>query len=159
MGTPPHKVMHLLRMSFNNVEQLSIDVVGDAIVPWAMRLEQEATYKLFGQNRSNLKVVFEVKGLLRGDFATRQTGLQIMRRNGIINADDWAELEDIKKPGKGAGGQVYIVEGNMTTLDQVGQKPVAPVPAPAKELMPADAPWAAALLREAATLLDFAHAG
>lgn len=122
MGVPPHKVYHLLRMTFNNVEQLSIDVVGDCIVPWAMRWEQEATKKLFGQNRQNLKVKMEVKGLLRGDFKTRQEGLQVMRRNGIINADYWADLEDMPRPGEKAGGQTYIVEGNMTTLDKVGEE-------------------------------------
>lgn len=121
MGVPPHKVHHLLRMTYNNVEQMSIDVVGDSIVPWAMRLEQEATYKLFGNNRNNLSVVFEVKGLLRGDQKSRQEALQIQRRNGIINANDWAELEDIPKPKD--GGDVYIVESNMVTMEQLANPP------------------------------------
>jgi HK97 family phage portal protein len=156
MGAPPHKVYHLLRMTFNNVEQLSIDVVGDCIVPWAMRLEQEATYKLFGQNRAGFHVTFEVKGLLRGDFLSRQTGLQILRRNGVINADDWAGLEDMKKPGKAAGGSTYIVEGNMTTMDQVGQKPLA---APAALPTPANDPGAAAAVSRARARLgmEVAH--
>lgn len=121
MGVPPHKVHHLLRMTYNNVEQMSIDVVGDSIVPWAMRLEQEAEYKLFGQNRSNFYVKFEVKGLLRGDYKSRQEGLQIQRRNGVINGNDWAEIEDIEKPLE--GGDVYIVEKNMVTLEQLKAGP------------------------------------
>ncbi len=126
MGVPPHKVHHLLRMTYNNVEQMSIDVVGDTIIPWAMRLEQEATYKLFGNNRSNLCVVYEVKGLLRGAYKDRQEGLQIQRRNGIINANDWCEIEDIPKPKD--GGDTYIVESNMMTMEQLANPPEPPKP-------------------------------
>lgn len=123
-AVPVHKVGHLIRMTFNNVEQLSIDAVGQCIVPWALRLEQEATYKLFGSNRNNLEIVFDVKGLLRGDFKSRQEGLQILRRNGIINSADWARLEDMPEPKKGK--DVYIVEKNMVTMEQL-ENPVTPV--------------------------------
>lgn len=130
-GVPPQKVQHLLRATFSNVEQQSIDVVGDAIVPWAMRFEQEGTFKLFGSNRQFLFLKMDVKGLLRGDFATRQTGLQILRRNAIINSDDWADLEDMPRPKM--GGDKYIIEGNMTTIDMVGEMPTAPNPSPSAD--------------------------
>jgi HK97 family phage portal protein len=125
-AVPPHKVGHLIRMTFNNVEQLSIDAVGQCIVPWALKLEQEATYKLFGGNRNNLEVVFEVKGLLRGDFKSRQEGLQIQRRNGIINSGDWARLEDMPEPKDGK--DTYIVEKNMVTMDQLINLPTPQAP-------------------------------
>lgn len=125
-AVPVHKVGHLIRMTFNNVEQLSIDAVGQCIVPWAMRLEQEATYKLFGTNRKNLQVVFEVKGLLRGDFKSRQQGLQIQRRNGIINGNFWADIEDMPRPLE--GGEAYIVEKNMVTMDQLMNPPKSAAP-------------------------------
>ena len=96
-GVPPQKVHHLLRMTFNNVEQLGIEVVVDAITPWAIRFEEEANFKLFGQNRAGYFVKLDLKGLLRGDFKSRMEGLQIMRRNGVITANDWAALEDMKQ--------------------------------------------------------------
>ena len=129
-GVPPQKVQHMLRLTFNNVEQLAIEVVVDAITPWAIRFEEEATFKLFGANRGNLFVKLDLKGLLRGDFATRSTGLQIQRRNGVINANQWADIEDM--PRIGPDGDKYIVEGNMTTLKQVGETPPpTPMPRPA----------------------------
>lgn len=130
MGVPPQKVHHLLRMTFNNVEQLSIEVVVDAITPWAIRWEEEANFKLFGQNRAGFFVKLDLKGLLRGAFKERQEGLQVMRRNGAINADEWRELEDMG-PMAGEGGETYIVEGNMTKLALVGEHPLkgrAPAP-------------------------------
>lgn len=122
-GVPPHKVMHMLRATFTNIEHQSIEVVVDHITPWALRFEQEADYKLFGQNRQGFFTKMDLKGLLRGDFKSRQEGLQIMRRNGIVSGNEWRRLEDLEEIGR--AGDKYIVEGNMTTLDQVGEKPVA----------------------------------
>jgi phage portal protein BeeE len=48
-GVPPHKVMHLLRATFSNIEHQSIEVVVDSITPWVKIFEEEADYKLFGE--------------------------------------------------------------------------------------------------------------
>lgn len=156
MGVPPQKVHHLLRMTFNNVEQLSIEVVVDAITPWAIRWEEEANFKLFGQNRAGFFVKLDLKGLLRGAFKERQEGLQVMRRNGAINADEWRELEDMG-PMDGEGGDTYIVEGNMTKLELVGEHPLKP-PAPVAPADPAanDNAAAVAALNRARTHLGMA---
>lgn len=139
-GVPPHKVMHLLRSTFSNIEHQAIEVVTDSIVPWCKRLEEEADYKLFSP-RSPMFTRLDLKGLLRGDFKTRSEGLQIMRRNGVINANDWLRLEDMNEIGE--EGDIYIVESNMTRLDQVGMPPPAAPgarqsPAPADPVDPVD---------------------
>jgi hypothetical protein len=53
---------------------------------------------------------------MRGDYKSRQEGLQIQRRNGVINADEWRDLEDMN-PREDDGGDQYIVEGNMAVQD------------------------------------------
>jgi phage portal protein BeeE len=138
-GVPPQKVGHLLRMTFNNVEQLSIEVVVDSIAPWAIRFEEEANYKLFGSNRPGFFIKLDLKGLLRGAFKDRQEGLQVQRRNGVINAAEWRELEDMD-PMAGPGGHKFVIEGNMTTLERVGEAPApaAQAPAPASDPATAD---------------------
>lgn len=130
-GVPPHKVMHLLRATFSNIEHQSIEVVADSIVPWCKRLEEEADYKLFGGNRQHFFTKLDTKGLMRGDFKSRQEGLLIMRRAGIINGNEWRRLEDMNEIG--ALGEKYIVEANMTTLDRVGEAPPAEPPLPHAE--------------------------
>ena len=128
-GVPPHKVMHLLRATFSNIEHQSIEVVVDSIVPWAKRFEDEADYKLFGAvNRGGYFTKLDLKGLLRGDFKSRQEGLEIMRRAGVINANEWRRLEEMNEIG--ALGEKYIVEANMTTLDRVGEQPATVVADP-----------------------------
>jgi HK97 family phage portal protein len=121
-GVPPHKVMHLLRSTFNNIEHQSIEVVVDSITPWVIRLEEEANYRLFGANREGFYTKLEMKGLLRGAYKERQEGLQIMRRNGVISADEWRELEDMNPIGTGDGGGKHVIEANMTTLEKVGEE-------------------------------------
>jgi HK97 family phage portal protein len=129
-GVPPQKAQHLLQTNYNSAEQLAIEVVVDSIAPWAIRFEEEATYKLFGGNRQNLFVKLDLKGLLRGDFATRQAGLQIQRQNGVISADDWCDLEDMPRVGPENGGDKHIVQSNMTPLATLGQPLPAPAPKP-----------------------------
>lgn len=150
---PPHKIMHLLRATFSNIENQSIEVVVDSITPWAISLEQEADFKLLS-DRSAAYTKLELKGLLRGDFKSRQEGLQIQRRNGVINANAWRELEDMDD--MGPDGDIYIVEGNMTQLKDVGKMVGAPPPAPASQGTqddPAADPAIAARKRASASLL------
>lgn len=117
----------------SNIESQAIEVVTDAITPWVIRFEQECNYKLFGQNRQMMFVKLDLKGLLRGAFKDRQEGLRVMRQNGIISADEWRELEDMGPIGEDGGGKKRIVQMAMTTLERVGEEPVAANPAPAPE--------------------------
>lgn len=130
---PPHKVMHLLRATFSNIEHQSIEVVVDSITPWVLAFEQEADYKLLS-SRSSAYTKLELKGLLRGDFKTRQEGLEKMRRNGVINANEWRGFEDMDD--MGPEGDIYIVEANMTRLEDVGMQVTPPTAAPKKSVQP-----------------------
>lgn len=77
-GVPPHKVMHLLRATFSNIEHQSIEVVIDAVMPWVKTIEEEADYKLFGANRQGYFTKLDIRGLMRGDNASRATYYQAL---------------------------------------------------------------------------------
>lgn len=114
-GVPAHMAGDLERATFTNVEHQRIEFVQDAIVGRAHGWEQ-CIHRDLLDGDPDLFVKFNVDGLLRGDFKSRQEGLQIQRRNGIINADEWRDIED-KNAREDAGGQVYIIEGNMQPND------------------------------------------
>lgn len=120
-GVPPHKVMHLLRATFSNIEHQSIEVVVDSITPWCKRLEEEADYKLFGLNRQGYYTKLDVKGLLRGDFKTRTEGYKVLREMGVLNVNEIRLLEDMNPIGP--DGDKRIVPMNMTTLERLGEEP------------------------------------
>lgn len=142
-GVPPHKVQHLLRATFSNIEHQSIEVVVDSILPWAKRWEQEADYKLFGErNRRGFYSHIDLDGLMRGDSTARGAFYTSMRNIGAINANEIRARE--KMPSLGAPGEKYIVQSGFVTLEQLGTIPVATAPgAPADnqgDNAPADTP-------------------
>lgn len=125
-GVPPHKVAHLLRATFSNIEHQAIEVVVDCITPWVKRFEDEADVKLFGQNRRGYVTKMNMRGLLRGDFKSQNEGFEVARRNGVINADEWRAYLDMAPMKTGAGGDKYVMQSHNTTLERIGEEPVDP---------------------------------
>jgi HK97 family phage portal protein len=68
---PPHKIQHLLRSTFGNIEHQSIEYVTDTLLPWFVRWEQETKRKLLGPSESSYFVEVLVDALLRGDMKSR----------------------------------------------------------------------------------------
>jgi hypothetical protein len=130
-GVPPHKVQHLLRATFSNIEHQSIEVVVDAIAPWAKLFEEEADYKLFGAiNRQGFYTKLYLQGLMRGDAKSRGEFYKLMRESGAISADEIRALEDLNPLPEGEGGTKYIVQSQYTTLARIGEdSPAAVAPA------------------------------
>ena len=123
-GVPPHKVMHLLRATFSNIEHQSIEVVVDSIAPWAKLFEEEADYKLFGPtNRQGFYTKHYLQALMRGDAASRATFYKEMRFMGVMNADEIRELEDMNPLPNGIG-KAYTMQSQNTTLDRIINPPV-----------------------------------
>lgn len=157
-GVPPHKIAHLLRATFSNIEHQAIEVVQDSILPWVRRFEDEADYKLFGQNRQGLYTKLELRGLLRGDFMSQNQGLQIMRQAGVINADEWREYLDMAPQAAGSGGDKYTMQSQYTTLEQIGEVPDPPTPAtPSDTVDPQPDPAEEAAQEQLATMAERAH--
>lgn len=129
-GVPPHKIAHLLRATFSNIEHQAIEVVQDSVLPWVRRFEDEADYKLFGQNRQGFFTKLELRGLLRGDFQSQVNGLKTLRDIGAVNAEEIREYLDMPPQPAGSGAEKYTMQGQYTTLDKVGEEP-APSPATA----------------------------
>jgi len=114
-GVPPHKVMHMLRATFSNIEHQSIEVVVDSVTPWCRAFEDEADYKLFGNNRMGLYTKVDTRGLLRGDHVSRAQYLKTMFEMGLPLNRIMA-IEDYN--GIGPEGEVSFVSNNVQTLDR-----------------------------------------
>lgn len=121
-GVPPHKIQHLLRTTFSNIENQAIEVVVDTIIPWVKIFEEEANYKLFGANRAGLFTKMNLNGLLRGDSASRAAFYKTMREMGVMSVNEIRALEDLNPIGP--EGDKRIVQMNMTTLERIGEEPV-----------------------------------
>jgi HK97 family phage portal protein len=124
---PPHKIGHLARSTFSNIEHQGLDYVASALLPWVRRLEEEADRKLtFGWQAEFTKIALQA--LMRADSSTRGTWYQTMRNIGAFSVNDVRALEDMD--GIGPDGDVYVMQQQYVPLDMLGNMP-APAPAPA----------------------------
>lgn len=114
-GVPPHMVGHLANSTYNNVEQQSLDFVINVVLPYVRMFEAAMEASLLTTEDRNAGVVirFNLDGALRGDFKTRQEGLKIMREAGVINANDWRDMEDMNPISREDGGEDFIRPMNM----------------------------------------------
>ncbi len=118
---PPHMVGDLEKSSFSNIEQQSLEFVKYTLDPWVSRWEQAMTKVLFSEEeKTKYSIKFNVDGLLRGDYQSRMNGYAIARQNGWMSANDIRRLEELDPLPAEAGGDLYLVNGNMLPLEQAG---------------------------------------
>lgn len=123
---PPHMLADLERATFSNIEHQSIDFVVHTIRPWLVRWEQAIRRKLLtDREKGTFFVEFLVDGLLRGDVKSRSEALQIQRQNGVINADEWREIENMNPQPDGTG-KVYMVNNAMVPIEFAGRSLMQP---------------------------------
>ena len=65
-------------------------------------------------------IKFNVDGLLRGDYQSRMSGYATARQNGWMSANDIRELENLDRIPEELGGDLYLINGNMTKLQDAG---------------------------------------
>jgi len=112
-GIPPHLVGDLSRGTFNNVEQQSIDFTTGVILPIVRSFEAAMERALLTDEdrASGVIIRFNLMGILRGDFKSRQEGLNIQRNAGVINANEWREMENMNPISDEDGGELYWMKG------------------------------------------------
>ena len=118
---PLHLVGNLERATFSNIEYQSIDFVVHTIRPWLVRIEQSINKSLFLKDeKKEYFVSFLAEGLLRGDFASRMQGYSIGIQNGIYSINEVRNLENFNLLSDEEGGNLHIINGNMTKLKDAG---------------------------------------
>lgn len=118
---PPHMVGDLEKSSFSNIEQQSLEFVKYTLEPWIVRWEQSIVRSLLtAEEKKEYFVKFNVDGLLRGDYESRMNGYATARQNGWMSTNDIRELENLDRIPAELGGDLYLVNGNMTKLQDAG---------------------------------------
>jgi HK97 family phage portal protein len=120
-GVPPHLVGDLSKGTFNNVEHQGIEFKTNVILPLTRIFEAAMERDLLTQEDRNAGIIirFNPDGDLRGDFLSRQQGLNVQRNAGVISANDWREHEGMNPISEEDGGDEYWRQG------QSGQSAVA----------------------------------
>ncbi len=118
---PPHMLADLEKSSFSNIEQQSLEFVKYTLDPWVVRWEQNMCRSLLmASEKPTVFIKFNVDGLLRGDYVSRMSGYATARQNGWMSANDIRELENLDRIPVELGGDLYLINGAMTKLQDAG---------------------------------------
>lgn len=123
---PPHMVGILDRSTNNNIEQQSLEFVLYTMLPWVRRWEEAIARQLIA-DPDRYYVKFNLRGLLRGDAATRATFYTQMVNAGLMCPNEVRELEDLDPYD---GGENFFMQGAMVPVDRLLNPPEPPVPIP-----------------------------
>lgn len=129
-GVPPHLLQHLLRATYNNVENLGLDFVKYSLLPWLKLWEQEIWHKLLRESeREEMFAEHNVDALLRGDAASRAALYHNGINDGWLSPNEARKLENLPpRP----GGNRFYVQGAIVALDDDGLPMLPESPDPAK---------------------------
>lgn len=75
---------------------------------------------LMADEKKRYFIKFNVDGLLRGDYQSRMNGYATARQNGCMSANDIRKLENLDRIQEEIGGDLYLINGNMTKLQGAG---------------------------------------
>ncbi len=128
---PPHKIGHLLRSTFNNIESQRIDYV-NKITPRAERLRQEAEKKL--DVARNIVTRIELDWLAEGNAKDKADADAVLVNNALMSRNEVRRRRGLNA--MGPAGDKFTAQLNMTTLEKIGEdkpEPVAPPALPAPD--------------------------
>lgn len=118
-GIPPHLLQHLLRATFNNVEELGIDFVRYGLNLWLKVWEQCIWQKLFTPDEQETYFAeHNVDALMRGNAASRAEFYRAMTSAAIMTRNQCMRLENLPPV---PGGDTYLVQGATVPLDDDGK--------------------------------------
>jgi HK97 family phage portal protein len=162
-GVPPHLLQHLLRATYNNVENLGLDFVKYSLLPWLKLWEQAIWHKLLREfEREEYFAEHNVDALLRGDAASRGALYHQGINDGWMSPNEARKLENLPpRP----GGDRFYIQGAIVPLDENGipevpEKPAAvggpsgsPAADPAEAIQVSGTPLPATVVSSATRLL------
>lgn len=115
LNMPLHKLKLAMpgAVSYASVEMADLDYYKGPILTWTTALEEELNAKLISPlewGRQYFK--HNSNAFLRGDIKSRYDALGIAHDKGVINANEWRELEDMN-PQEGEQGNLYFIQSGF----------------------------------------------
>ena len=133
---PPHKIGDLERSTNNNIEQQSLDYVGDTLMPILLAQEQEYRLKLLLPSEVLSRYFrHNVTAQLRADATARANYYQKMVQAGIYSIDEVRAMEEQNQV---PGGDRRFINSNLMPLDKVDEVLASRAAKPATTPPPTD---------------------
>lgn len=130
-NVPPAVVQIFEDYKFATVDAMIQQFVMTCVRSDAIRFERGINNKVIHTTDSNGRMVdlfddpfvfeFVIEALLRGDSKKQAEVLEIERRNGVTNANEWRALSN-RVPLPGEQGERYVLPGGFEDLATLGQR-------------------------------------
>jgi HK97 family phage portal protein len=119
---PPHKIGDLSNATFSNIEHQAIAFVTDTLLRWVRRAEMRYNAYLLSkaERKAGYFIAFDLKGLLRGDAASRAAFYRALFYIGAMNPNEIRAAEDMN-PYNGGGN--FYVQGATLPIDALLSTP------------------------------------
>jgi len=115
---PPHLLAEMSHSTFSNIEQQNIFFGSYSLRPLCKRLEQQLCTKLFGADEiDDYSIDFDLRGMMRGDNASRAAYLNTLVSGGIITPNEARTQENLPKL---PGLDRVFAPLNMAQVDENG---------------------------------------
>ncbi len=141
---PPPMIGHMDKATAwgTGLEQMNLWFLTYCLRPLLASFEQEAWRSLFTpvDRAASFYAEFNVEGLTRTDAEKRANQFGILRREGILTAD---EIRAEYNYGPTPGGDKATVSSGSLPLDKLGEQPLTPPPDPGRQQGPTPARAAA----------------
>lgn len=128
LRVPPHVLYDLDRATWNNIEQMGIDLVKYSLNAWIIKTEQEINRKLFSptERRAGYFVKLNVDALQRGDHAQQIDSATKRLASGVSSINEERALVD--KPSIGPDGDVHYVPAQWQSAERAATAPAVGIP-------------------------------
>lgn len=125
-------------VSYASIEQNALEYYKGPILNWVTLWEEELNRKLIAPLEATQQFIkHNANAFLRGDIQSRFAALGVAKDRGVINADEWRDLEDMN-PQPGGVGKMYLVQEQQIPVDRINDlldskitKNETPAPTPA----------------------------
>jgi HK97 family phage portal protein len=119
MRVPPSLIGENSRSTYSNAEQASLDFVQTTLAPWCRRIEGAFQRSILNGIGSDHELHIDVRGMLRGDIASRASWYQSLWGIGAISTNEIRRLEDL--PPVEFGDEMMIPANNVRPLRSFGE--------------------------------------
>lgn len=111
-GVPPHMIGDTERSTSwgTGIAEQGIGFVTYSLLPWLQRLERVTRRRLLGASDADMRMRWNVAGLMKGDLKSRYDAYAVGKQWGWLSTNDILRMED-EAPVK--GGDVYLQPLNM----------------------------------------------
>jgi hypothetical protein len=118
---PPHKIMHLAAVKYENLATLEASYVFDTLIPYCVRLEQRLGRSLLDQtDRAKYFIEFDRERLVLADTEKQTDMIKTLAAHGAITLDEMRE-RGFLNPLPNGQGNIRLLNRGFWRIDEAGE--------------------------------------